>query len=548
MKVLKIEIFSPEIKLMRSIEFNKTGLSIIYGDVEKPNKENATSNSIGKTVLLRILNVVMGAKNSGKDTINGLSGFIVKSVVLHNGINYNVELTIGSSKSYYVNGEKLTLNKYKEKFDINRSFCNKQINLDKRKGLISSIAKNANKDDISTVLKLLYLDDIQLIFMKIKKMQEEIELISKFNNSYKDDINLLEKDSFNYEMKRKQIDDELSELNVRIKDLQISRDIEEIAKKRLELDQQLKSKIEKRKINDIRIAKYETMLNDVSDNCISVVDVKKIYEQAKVEVPELIVKKLEEVELFYDSLLSDKKDIYIAQIAELKKKNKLLKNEIENETLELDKLSKIISENDLFLEAIKIYDNKTNEKIIIETKISEINSKLNQINDSKIMKSKIDTCYIDLSDNFEISKLIINKYREFIYNMVEKIYGEERNPYLTINVSDGSYKYKALPVKIDLSIDGDSGEGITAAKYLLFDYLIMNYNEEIDFLIEDSSCFEGIDRRQLKSILIEGSKISFEKDKQFIVSLNKYHVDIEDFKDDIILTLSENDTLLNIKF
>lgn len=549
MKILKVEIYSPDLKKLREVKFNEVGLSIIYGDVEKPKEENETSNSIGKTVLLKILNVILGAKNSGKDTINGLSDYIVKAIVKYNEIEYNVEITIGSSQSYYVNNEKLTLTKYREKFNINRSLYNKQVNLDKRKGLISSINKNPNKDDISAVLKLLYLDDIQLVFKKIKNLQEEIELISKYNNNYKDDIDLLEKDKFNFEMKKKVIDDEMNSLNSRIQNLKISQDINEVSSKRADLDQCIKSKSEIYQLNNIKISNYEDFVNDSNDNNIPFDEIKNIYNSAKVEIPEMINKKMEEIEAFYDSLIKDKNEIYKKQIEELTRKNKSLKEEIMKDSLELDELSQIIAENDSFKEAIKIYDNKSKERLNIETKISEINGRLSQLNNTKEIKGNIDKYYIELDEQFEIHNSKINMYREFIYNIVEKVYGDERNPYLNINISDGSYKYKALPVKIELSIDGDSGEGIRAAKYLLFDYLIMNYNKHMDILIEDSACFEGIDRRQLTNILKEGIDLSIKNNKQYIVSLNKYLINYyDDIKDYIVLPLSEKNTLLNIKF
>lgn len=549
MKILKVEIYSPNLEKLREVKFNEVGLSIIYGDVEKPKEENETSNSIGKTVLLKILNVILGAKNSGKDTINGLSDYIVKAIVKYNEIEYDVEITIGSSQSYYVNNEKLTLTKYREKFNINRSLYNKQVNLDKRKGLISSINKNPNKDDISAVLKLLYLDDIQLVFKKIKKLQEEIELISKYNNNYKDDIDLLEKDKFNFEMKKKVIDDEMDSLNSRIQNLKISQDINEVSSKRTNLDQNIKSKSEIYQLNSIKISNYEDFVNDSNDNNIPFDEIKNIYDSAKVEIPEMINKKMEEIEAFYDSLIKDKNEIYKKQIEELTRKNKILKEEIVKDSLELDELSQIIAENDSFKEAIRIYDNKSKERLNIETKISEINGRLSQLNNTKEIKGNIDKYYIELDEQFEIHNSKINLYREFIYNIVEKVYGDERHPYLNINISDGSYKYKALPVKIELSIDGDSGEGIKAAKYLLFDYLIMNYNKYMDILIEDSACFEGIDRRQITNILKEGIDLSIKNNKQYIVSLNKYLINYyDDIKDYIVLPLSEKNTLLNIKF
>ncbi len=66
MKMLQVKIYSPDLELLREVKFKEIGLSIIYGNVEKPNNDNETSNSIGKTVLLKILNVILGANNSGK--------------------------------------------------------------------------------------------------------------------------------------------------------------------------------------------------------------------------------------------------------------------------------------------------------------------------------------------------------------------------------------------------------------------------------------------------------------------------------------------------
>lgn len=548
MKILKVEIYSPDHEKLREVNFNENGLSVIYGDVEKPKKNNETSNSIGKTILLKVLNVILGAKNSGKDTIKGLNDYIIKAIIKHNNIEYNIDIVIGDSKSYYINDEKYTLTKYKEKFNLNRSLYNKQINLDKRKGLISSISKNPNKDDVSTILKLLYLDDIQLIFKKIKKLQDNIELITKYNNNYKDDMSVLEKEKFTFEMKKRQIDDEIDSLNNRIQNLKISQDINEISSRRTNLDQVIKKKSEQYQINNIKISKYEEIIQDSSSD-ITFNEISEIYNSAMIEIPEMLTKKLSEIELFYEDLIKDKNEIYVNQIAELKNKNSKLYEEIKKESIELDHLSKIIAENNSFKEAIKIYENKSNDKLNIETKISEITTKLSQLNSTKEIKADIDKYYIDLNEKFELYNSKINTYREFIYNIVEKVYGDERNPYLSINVSDGSYKYKAMPVKIELSIDGDSGEGICAAKYLLFDYLIMNYNKYLDILIEDSACFEGIDRRQITNILNEGIGISIANNKQYIVSLNKYLVsNYNDIKDYIVISLNENDTLLNRKF
>lgn len=549
MKILRIEIFSPELELLREVTFFEKGLTIIYGDVEKPTSDNETSNSIGKTVLLKIVNVVLGANNSGKDTIKGLEGYIVKAKIKFNLVEYDVEITIGDSKKYYVDGVKYTLTKYREKFDINRAYYSKQIMLEKRKGLLSNISRKPNKDDISVVLKLLYLENIEILFKKIKKMQDEIDLMGKYNRNFKDDINNLEREKFNNEMKRKEIDEELSLLNEKLNTLKLSDNISEIVKNRTELDQNIKSKNEIFKMNELKITKYKQMIDDSKNKTISLNEVEKIYYNAKLEIPELLKKTLNEVELFYENLLEDKNNIYNKQINELNNINQKIKKELEIELKKLDELSEIISENDSVKEAIKIYDLKTKEKITVESKISEVVGKLAQINNSKDLKGKIDNSILELEETFDLYQSEISGYREFVYNLVRSIYGEERNPYLNINVTVTNKKYQAMPVTIDLTFDGDSGEGLTSAKYLLFDMLIMNYNDKVDFLIEDSSCFEAIDRRQIKNIIQEGIRISEHNDKQFIITLNKYLIDDSlEINQYIKLRLSENDTLLNIKF
>lgn len=549
MKILNIEIYSPSHELLRKVKFNEKGLSVIYGDVEKPKSENETSNSIGKTVLLKMINLVFGAKNSGNDTIKGLNDYIVKAIVKLDNAIHNVELTIGDSKNYYIDHEKYTYTKYKEALNIKRDLLSKQIMLEKRKNLISNLSTKANKEDISTVLKLLYLDNINLVFRKIKKLQDNIDLIAKFNNSNKDDLKKIERELFDLEMKKKQVDSDLELLSERIKKLKVSEEIKDISQQRVELDQNIKSKSELVKINSLRIENYSQLINDAKKTDITAFDVTKIYENAKIEIPSLIKKKLEEVEKFYLSLSEDKINLYSRQISNLEKKNKQLMQELAAESVELDRLSEIISTSESVLEAIKIYDLKSKEKVDIDTSIAEINGKMAKINDSKNIKSEIDVELIKLEEEFNETKELIGSYKEFIYKIVGKIYGDNRQPYLNISPTDSGRKYKTMPVTIDLNYDGDSGEGLTSSKYLIFDFLIMNYNNEINVLIEDSSCFEAIDRRQIKNIINEGIDISNKKDKQYIISLNKYLLDDSEFiKNYIVVSLNENDTLLNLKF
>ena len=80
------------------------------------------------------------------------------------------------------------------------------------------------------------------------------------------------------------------------------------------------------------------------------------------------------------------------------------------------------------------------------------------------------------------------------------------------------------------------------------------YNTNIEFLIHDSACFEGIDKRQLSTLLEIINNIALDINKQYIFSINEYHVDATDEKlkelieNRTVLALSEDDTLLKFKF
>jgi len=549
LKIINIEIYSPELKLLREAKFNENGLSIIFGDVEKPKENNKTSNSIGKTVLLKIVNVVFGTKNSGKDTIKGLDNYIVKAVIKENDIIHNIKLTIGSSKDYYIDGEKYTLAKYKEKFNINRAFYSKQTMLEKRKSLLSSISKRPSKEDVSTVLKMLYLDDIEKNFIKIKSLQDEVDLINKYKNNFKEDNYDLEKEKFKYVMNKNKIENELNELTKRLNNLKVSEDIGNISQKRMVLDKEIKMKNEEYKLNEIKIKNYKQIIKDSENNTISLNDVKRIYKDAQINISEITLNELSDVEKFYKDLIEDKNSIYENQIKNLLNQNEKISSELIEKNKDFDNLSKIISENNAVGEAIKIYDLKSQEKLEIESKISEINGKLQSITDTKEIRAKIDSYLGILEENFVNYNGLIDEYKKFIYDLFENIYSEDLNPYLNISVSDTHYRYKAMPVNIDLTFDKDDGEGFSTMKFLIFDFLIMNYTNDVDFLIEDSSCFESTDLRQIKNIILEGKKISELRNKQFIISLNRYSLDdLNEFSKYITLTLSEDKNLLGIKF
>ena len=67
MKILNMKIYNLEGEEIRNIDFKTSGASIIYGKIEHPSKKKKTTNSIGKTLLLKFVGYIFGRKEKKKE-------------------------------------------------------------------------------------------------------------------------------------------------------------------------------------------------------------------------------------------------------------------------------------------------------------------------------------------------------------------------------------------------------------------------------------------------------------------------------------------------
>jgi len=102
-----------------------------------------------------------------------------------------------------------------------------------------------------------------------------------------------------------------------------------------------------------------------------------------------------------------------------------------------------------------------------------------------------------------------------------------------------------------LRIQGEGGEGVMEVKKNIMDILLFKYNTKYDVLILDSSCFNGIDTRQIQGLLSTIESVCKEENKQAIISINKYQLTDEFVKiveENRAIELSEDDKLLGFDF
>ena len=145
----------------------------------------------------------------------------------------------------------------------------------------------------------------------------------------------------------------------------------------------------------------------------------------------------------------------------------------------------------------------------------------------------------------------ILNYRDYIYEVTSSIYDETVSSYFDIEIR--KKHLTARPVVFKITLKGDGGEGMKEVKKNLIDYLLCKYNTLLEFMIQDSACFNGIDPRQVSGMLTEIGKLAQQTSKQVIVSINKYQIgEYKEAIDYIIenssIILSEKDKLLKFDF
>lgn len=555
MKILNLKILDPSEKVIRDIDFNKKGISFIYGDIQEPKNKKATINSLGKTLLLKFVDYILGANEDSKVVSGELKGYQLHAIVLFHSKEYKIIRSIGENKNILVDGKEYSLTDYKEFFQITRALYSKQIILSKKSTEIS-FGTNPSKIDVVACLELLGLREIVSTIEGIYTAQDKIndlkkqkkQMIELYGNWNEGQI---DEEIYYVDKEVSRLQNELQSVSDKIKDMAISEIqqdvVEEYAEKSKKL-KYIKRDYENKRIECERLVEFmeSSQKNDVTSEHLLL-----IFEKVKQEIPEMVKRNLVEVEEFHRKVYEERKEFLGERKKVLEKEMDVLQGELEELSEKLDSLGKIIAINEIYQESIQLYDkyNADLQGLIYKQ------GKLSQV---KEFQNEIENVLGNLDYHFgeaaQIRKLYENKvkeYRDFIYKLTQDIYDEDVNSYFDIKMKKKHSKNR--PLSFEFSLKGDTGEGVGEVKKNLMDYLICKYSSIVEMLLQDSSCYNGIDPRQVTGMLKAIGNIANEVDKQVIIAINKYQLgEYEDCIDYVVknnaITLSEKDKLLKFDF
>lgn len=555
MKILNLVIRNPKSEKIRELDFEENGLSVIYGKVNKPENEKETSNSIGKTLLLKFIDYIFGANESAEVVKPIIHGWYLEATVKHKNNIVNVKRILGNSE-IEINGGKYSLGEYREFFNIERKLYNKQIFLSQKNHLISGRSE-ASMDDYTSMFNLLKLESLSTELIEYYAVQDKIKELKNLEKRFIElfnevKISEVEQKIFLLNKTIVEKENELKSLDERISNIQIGHEKTEMMNDYAEKNYTLKLlQAEYQKLN-IEFKRLEKSYKQFKNLDISSEELQKLYEKASFEVPELIIKRFEEVQKFHENVYSDRKKLTEERIEEIEQKKVLIKERIDTLNSEMNNIANVISQNEIYQESMAIYKEKNMELQQLKYEQGELSRFEGLINERKNEEDSLAIKYNDIKNVYNDNQKKIDNYRDFIYDMIPNLYTEDVNAYFSINLKNRHKRNR--PFAIELNLTGDTGEGVGEVRKILIDFLLFKFNILLDILLQDSSCFSGIDNRQVSNLIRLGNSVAVETNKQYIISINDYQLNKNDkatmeiISSKTKLELDENDKLLGFTF
>jgi len=256
-------------------------------------------------------------------------------------------------------------------------------------------------------------------------------------------------------------------------------------------------------------------------------DVTHIYESVGIELPGLVVRRLEEVEIFHRRLIENRRDFLSTEIERIRRdvssRERLIREKTEQRASLLEvlqthgALEEYTRLQELYLEIVSNL-NEINKRIEELNKFEEGKSALNIEKERLLQRARRD--YQERRVQAEKARKLFNKNSQFLYDAPGR---------LIINVGDNGFQFN-----VDISRDGS--EGIDNMKIFCYDLMLAQLWSERDpsprILIHDSTIFDGVDERQVRFALELVDRESKKYGFQYICTLNSDRVPYSEFTAD----------------
>ena len=532
----------------QTLSFN-SNLNIVAG-LQLSTKDKDTINGIGKSSTLTLLHLMFGSildpkkpkEQKLKEFLQTYGAFYL--AFEHNHTHYEIRKDF-SQTDYYINDEKITQKNYPVR--LSEIFLGKNHDL-KFRQVFNCFARRFGGDYYSSPLRQQGqpLSDYHQRFVNLKLLKIEIDLVEE-NCSIAEKLAKLDKaksiiEEYQNELHQtnlKDLQDECKSLMEDKSNFIIAKNYDHL---KIESDNFTKELNQLRdKIYNIKnlLQKKEQNLRASENIDIDIYEIEKLYNEASFFFQDTIIKRIEDVQAFHNTLVSNRKNRIDIEMREL--------------TLELDDLKMlqedIAGKRDASLQALS-NSGALEEYHTIEARITFLNEEIHKLtkheellNDFKQEKSKLNSKSASIHEK---SILYLTKEKESLGIVEDKFRAIVKQFY---DHHGGSLKFKETKkakylYDIAVEIPRSASQGIGEVEIFCYDVLLYKLNKDIlNFMAHDGCLFSEMDSRQKAMIFKIILELIQSDDLQYFINIGKNS--LENILEQEILTGVEKETIRN---
>ena len=242
----------------------------------------------------------------------------------------------------------------------------------------------------------------------------------------------------------------------------------------------------------------------------------QMYASVGIELPGVTLKRLQDVQAFYNSVVRNRSLHLQQEINDTKKRLEV--NEARATALDAERQNVLKTlESHGALEDFLLLQRE------LATLEAEAASLRERYKAAEVLEGESTQLHIDrgnlqrrLQQDFKEREERLDRVTLIADDIIKFLY-DDRTGGFKISPTDKGPDFK-------LSIEGDQGGGIASMKTFCFDFSLFTFLSEENrgpgFLVHDSHLFDGVDERQIARALILGHESTAEKALQYIVTMN----------------------------
>lgn len=280
-------------------------------------------------------------------------------------------------------------------------------------------------------------------------------------------------------------------------------------------------------------------------------DIVRLYESAGIELPGLVTRRLEEVEIFHRQIIENRRGFLATEVNRLTRSISELESIIEEKTEQRASRLEVLQTHG----ALEEYTRLQELYLEIRSNLNDINQRIDELRkveegkialriEKELLKQRTRRDYEERHTQAERAITLFNANSQALYDAPGT---------LVINVGSNGFQF-------NVEIERDRSEGIGKMKIFCYDLMLAQLwsqrSPSPNILVHDSTLFDGVDERQVALALELAATESEERGFQYICTLNSDMIPWEEFSPEfnfesyirLRLTDDEGGNLLGVSF